>query len=328
MVQTVARERTEKYHFDDFVLLPRQRVLLHDGSPVALTPKPFSTLLLLVERAGETVSKEEMLATVWNSTAVEENSLSQSISAIRKALGEKRGENRYIITDPGRGYRFVAPITRVPEEPGTDVRTANIPEKSPIVTKPISMILWSACLTVVLLVGATMWLRSGSVKAGLADNGSAANSNSDQATLAETEVRWARSRVRTGQVKEAMEQIRQAVPVARRALPPDSVRLWDILHNAVHACNDAQDFRDADAYVQEAMAVTERMHLPSTSDRWGMLYWDLGRAKRGERNYDEAIAAFKKAELNFRQFPDNRTKQVRADIEETESLRDRARAVK
>jgi DNA-binding winged helix-turn-helix (wHTH) protein len=71
---------------------------------------------MLVERAGQTVSKEELFAHVWSGAEVEDNNLTQSISTLRKALGEKRGENRYIVTDPGRGYRFVAPVSRVVEE--------------------------------------------------------------------------------------------------------------------------------------------------------------------------------------------------------------------
>ena len=78
-------------------------------------PKPLATLLVLVERAGETVSKDELLSQVWPDTAVEENNLTQSISTLRKVLGEKRGENRYIATEPGMGYRFVAPVTRTEE---------------------------------------------------------------------------------------------------------------------------------------------------------------------------------------------------------------------
>jgi DNA-binding winged helix-turn-helix (wHTH) protein/tetratricopeptide (TPR) repeat protein len=112
----VVADPVEKYRFDDFELFPRQRVLLRGGSRIPLTPKPLGTLLLLVSHAGNTVTKEELFEEVWNGAAVEENNLTQSISALRKALGERRGENRYIVTDPSRGYRFVAPVSYVREE--------------------------------------------------------------------------------------------------------------------------------------------------------------------------------------------------------------------
>lgn len=80
-------------------------------------PKPVATLVALVDRAGETVSKDELLAEVWSGTAVEENNLTQSISTLRKVLGEKRGDNRFIATEPGNGYRFVAAVTRIEDAP-------------------------------------------------------------------------------------------------------------------------------------------------------------------------------------------------------------------
>jgi DNA-binding winged helix-turn-helix (wHTH) protein len=70
---------------------------------------------LLVIRAGQTVSKEELFAQVWNGAPAEETNLAKSILTPRKALGEKRGENRYIVTEPGHGYRFVEPVSRVME---------------------------------------------------------------------------------------------------------------------------------------------------------------------------------------------------------------------
>src|SRR5580704_11857263 len=85
-----------KYQFGEFELFPNQGALWRAGVRVPLMPKPMATLLVLVDRAGETVSKDELLAEVWNGMAVEENNLTQSISTLRKALGEKRGENRFM----------------------------------------------------------------------------------------------------------------------------------------------------------------------------------------------------------------------------------------
>src|SRR5271165_6069359 len=110
-------ERPTKYQFGEFELFPNQGALWRAGVRVPLMPKPLATLLVLVDRAGETVSKDELLAEVWNGTSVEENNLTQSISTLRKALGEKRGENRFIATEPGNGYRFVAAVTRIEDAP-------------------------------------------------------------------------------------------------------------------------------------------------------------------------------------------------------------------
>lgn len=109
--------RTARYRFGEFELFPSQGALWRAGARVPLMPKPLATLVVLVEHAGETVSKDDLLSQVWSGTAVEENNLTQSISTLRKVLGEKRGENRFIVTDPGNGYRFVAEVTRAEEAP-------------------------------------------------------------------------------------------------------------------------------------------------------------------------------------------------------------------
>src|SRR5687768_1374487 len=74
-------------------------------------PKAFDILLYLVRRAGVVVEKDELMSSIWPDTIVEENNLTQNISALRRILGEKHRENRFIATVPGRGYKFVAPVT-------------------------------------------------------------------------------------------------------------------------------------------------------------------------------------------------------------------------
>lgn len=99
------------YEINDFRLDPQQRLLLTGGGePVPLAPKVFDTLLYFVERRGELLDKSTLMKAVWPNVVVEENSLNQNISALRRALRENPGEHRFIVTEPGRGYRFVAEV--------------------------------------------------------------------------------------------------------------------------------------------------------------------------------------------------------------------------
>src|SRR3984957_3187958 len=101
--------------FGPFRLLAMQRLLLESNQPVRLGSRAFDILAALVERAGEVVGKEELIARAWPDTYVEEANLKIQVSALRRALGDGQGGNRYVITVPGRGYNFIAPIRR--EEP-------------------------------------------------------------------------------------------------------------------------------------------------------------------------------------------------------------------
>ena len=87
------------YYFGEFELDPVDKVLSNHGRPVPLTPKAFDTLLVLVERHGRLVVKDDLLRLVWPGTFVEENNLAQNISAIRRALGEGNVD-RFIETIP------------------------------------------------------------------------------------------------------------------------------------------------------------------------------------------------------------------------------------
>src|SRR6266568_367717 len=97
--------------FEPFRLLPAQRLLLEGDTPVRLGSRAFDILAVLVERAGEVVSKEELIARAWPKTFVEDANLKIQVSALRRALGDGQGGHRYVVTVPGRGYNFVAPIS-------------------------------------------------------------------------------------------------------------------------------------------------------------------------------------------------------------------------
>ena len=103
------------YIFEDFQIDSARRLLIRrsDGEPITLTPKAFQVLLLLVENGGRLVTKSDLMNGVWSDTFVEEGNLTQTISVLRKALGENPGEHRFIVTESGKGYRFVAPVTQL-----------------------------------------------------------------------------------------------------------------------------------------------------------------------------------------------------------------------
>jgi TolB-like protein/DNA-binding winged helix-turn-helix (wHTH) protein/Tfp pilus assembly protein PilF len=98
------------YEFGDFRLDPRKRLLWRDGAQVPLTPRVFETLLFLVEHHDSVLDKERLMDAVWPDSIVEENNLTQNISALRRVFGETPGSHHYIVTVPGRGYRFVADV--------------------------------------------------------------------------------------------------------------------------------------------------------------------------------------------------------------------------
>jgi len=103
------------FEFGGFRLDVAQRQLLtSDGGVVDLPSRAFDLLLYLVERPGELLDKSTLLKGVWTTTVVEEGNLSQSIFALRRALGDTAHEHRFIVTVPGRGYQFVAPVRMEP----------------------------------------------------------------------------------------------------------------------------------------------------------------------------------------------------------------------
>src|ERR1700678_644558 len=103
------------YRFGEFVLDPGARALSCADSPISLTPKAFDVLLFLAQNPNRLITKQELLQAVWGDTVVEEGNLTQYISHLRKALGDKSEDPRLIVTIARKGYQFTADVTVVAE---------------------------------------------------------------------------------------------------------------------------------------------------------------------------------------------------------------------
>ena len=126
-----ARATPVDVSFGPFRLLPTQFLLLDGDKPVAIGSRALEILMVLLERPGELISKQELMGRVWPNIFVEPANLTVHISALRRMLRDGRNGNRFIINIPGRGYCFVAPVVvfgRV--EPDGDENRAPLREQS------------------------------------------------------------------------------------------------------------------------------------------------------------------------------------------------------
>ena len=112
MPQQAAAPAEQAFSFGPFRLLPARQLLLESDQPLRIGSRALDILIALVDRPGELVSKDDLIARAWPNTVVDESNLRAQVAALRKALGDGRAGTRYIATVPGRGYRFVAPVSR------------------------------------------------------------------------------------------------------------------------------------------------------------------------------------------------------------------------
>ena len=105
------------YAFGPFIVDGPRRLLWRDGQLVQLTPRALDILLLLIERRGEVVDKDALLSAIWGSSVVEEATVVRHVSTLRKALHLLPEQHDVLVTVPGRGYRFVAPVAEVEHVP-------------------------------------------------------------------------------------------------------------------------------------------------------------------------------------------------------------------
>lgn len=159
------------YRFGPFRLDPEERFLYCREQPVSLTPRAIDTLLVLVERHGRLVSKEDLLRDVWRDAFVEENNLAQHISMLRRTLAQGGGEAPFIETVPKRGYRFVAAVVEdahragpsLPSPDSGQVETvpSQVPQDPTVAPARPRRWAWGTAAAVPVLVS-VMWLVSSS----------------------------------------------------------------------------------------------------------------------------------------------------------------------
>ena len=163
---------TNSFRFGDFELDTAKRLLLRGGNPVALNSKTFDLLETLLANRGEVLSREHLIESIWPDQFVEESNLTVQISTLRKALGEMLGENKFIVTVPGKGYKFVGEIDDETDQITIEKhRFARITVTEEIDEKPSPVLigkttrqkfifsLIAACAVLVLLVGGFFTLR-------------------------------------------------------------------------------------------------------------------------------------------------------------------------
>jgi predicted ATPase/DNA-binding winged helix-turn-helix (wHTH) protein len=119
----------EQISFGSFRLYPARQLLLDGEKPVPLGSRARDILIALLEKPGQLIGKEELIARVWPNTFVEDGNLKVHVAALRKALGDGHAGNRYITNVPGRGYSFVAPIARLQRQESA-TRTP-VPDEKP-----------------------------------------------------------------------------------------------------------------------------------------------------------------------------------------------------
>lgn len=115
------------FAFGSFLLIPERQLLLHRETPVKIGCRALDLLTALVERAGELVTKKDLVARVWPTTVVEESNLKVNVGALRRALEAHSAAAKYIATVPGRGYRFIAPVETDVLAPPARIRLTDQP---------------------------------------------------------------------------------------------------------------------------------------------------------------------------------------------------------
>jgi len=120
-----------KYFFDTFVLDTALRELSNDGAAMRIEPKVYELLLHLIENRDRVVSKDELLASVWEGRFISEAAMSSAVRSVRKAIGDDGKSQRYVMTLHGCGFRFVAPVVEAGAAQGSPAADHADPDQPP-----------------------------------------------------------------------------------------------------------------------------------------------------------------------------------------------------
>jgi eukaryotic-like serine/threonine-protein kinase len=152
----------ELYEFASFRVDPEKELLFREGHSVSLTPKAFQVLLVLLQHNPEVVTKDELMRTVWPDSFVEEANLSRNVFLLRKALGEGPADHRFVITVPGRGYRFAEEVRLIASSGNgvvaPEATTAEIPEREEPKVSKVRVWTFTAIAVLLVLAGGASWL--------------------------------------------------------------------------------------------------------------------------------------------------------------------------
>lgn len=156
------------FEFGEFELDSQRRLLVSriTGQPVDITGRVLDALIFFVERPGQLIEKKSLIDALWPHVVVEDGNLTQTIHTLRRVLGEKAGEHRFIVTVSGRGYRFVADVKhRGPDHwsrtlpPVSIPMEVSVPMDVPTPPRPPGLYWWGIAAAVILaMAGLLSWL--------------------------------------------------------------------------------------------------------------------------------------------------------------------------
>jgi DNA-binding winged helix-turn-helix (wHTH) protein/tetratricopeptide (TPR) repeat protein len=252
------------------------RQLAREGEVLPLTARAFDLLATLVERRGHVVTKDELFESVWAGSFVEESNLTVTVSALRRALGDRPTDAHYIETVPKRGYRFVAPVREASEElmertPPDDATHERQPARRPLARRPLAR---RPLARRAALAGACVLLLLGLAAYTLSDG--------DPPRTERTDARAAYLKGRHFWNKRTAGGLSKSIVYYRRAIEIDPSYALAYAGLADSYVFDLADWPKAEAAARKAIELDPSLAAPHATLGFGLMFhhWDWAGAER------------------------------------------------